>query len=404
MNPEDLLADALHDRVERTDYPSTPLSTVAGRAGAIRARRRRTTALAAAAAVAVVVVPGAVWLGRSPDGSPQPGQSLSSGPSTDPTAPTVAGPLPLAALPLGQKPGIDYLVGDTYVTMDGRRTTDPALRRANAATPVRGGLLFAVPEKASPDIARLWLRSQGSDQNLGCGSKHFAMSTDGTRTAYWVMDSCTAGSAGKLYDGLDNTMAEGGAGSVPTSAGEVIDPVGIQPGSVVVNAWRGQRPTPELIDAYTGNATPLSALRLVTGSDENHRVVSGEIAGNPLESAVVDVRTGAVLWRTGWQLGQFSPDGKYVIGLQSGDGSPDSYAIFDAVTGERIRELPHWDLPGWIRQVAWEVDDTVLAVADGPDGEAIIRFDLRGSLSRATPIGPPTESVQIGGYRLATRP
>jgi len=47
MNPEDLLSDALHDRVERTDYPSTPLSTVAGRAGAIRARRRRTTFLAA---------------------------------------------------------------------------------------------------------------------------------------------------------------------------------------------------------------------------------------------------------------------------------------------------------------------------------------------------------------------
>ena len=35
MNPEDLLTDTLHDRVERTDYPSTPLSTVAGRAGAI---------------------------------------------------------------------------------------------------------------------------------------------------------------------------------------------------------------------------------------------------------------------------------------------------------------------------------------------------------------------------------
>jgi hypothetical protein len=403
MNHEDLLTDTLHDRVERTDYPSTPLAAVAGRAGAIRARRRRTTALAAAAAVAVVVVPGAVWLGRSPDASPRPGQTLSSGPTSSPTRSQVA-PGDLASLPLGAKPGIDYLADDTYVAMDGRRTTDPALRLANAATPVRGGLLFAVPAKTSPDVARLWLRSQGNDQSLGCGSKHFAMSTDGTQTAYWVMDSCTAGSAGKLYDGLDNTMAEGGAGSVPTPTGEVIDPVGIQSGSVVVNSWRGQHPTPELIDAYTGNATPLSALRLVTGSDENNRVVSGEIAGNPLESAVVDARTGAVLWRTGWQLGQFSDDGKYVIGMQSGDGSPDSYSIFDAVTGERIRDLPHWGLPGWIRQVAWDFDDTVLAVADGSDGEAIIRFDLRGRLSRATPIGPPTESVQIGGYRLATRP
>jgi hypothetical protein len=401
MKPEDLLTDTLRDRVERTDYASTPLSTVAGRAGAIRARRRRTTALAAAAAVAVVVVPGAIWLGRSPDGTAQPGRTLSSGPTSQPTAER-SDLLSLDALPEGAKPGIDYIVGDTYVDMNGRRTSDPALRLATIATPVRDGLLYAVPEKSSPDIARLWLRSQGNDQNLGCGSKHFAMSTDGTQTAYWVMDSCTPGSAGKLYDGVDNTMGEAGASAVPTPAGEVIDPVGIQPGSVVVNAWHSQHPTPELIDAYTGKATPLSALRLVTGSDENNRVVSGEIAGNRFESAVVDARTGVVLWRTGWQLGQFSDDGKYVIGMQSGDGFPDSYTIFDAATGARVRDLPHWGLPGWISQLAWDFDDTLLAVASEGKQEAIVRFDLDGRASLATP--PRGVIDGSHAYRLATRP
>jgi hypothetical protein len=399
MNPEDLLTDALHDRVERTDYPGTPLSTIADRAGAIRARRRRTTALAAAAAVAVVTVPGALWLGRSPDGSAQPGGTLSSGPTTQPTAHS-SDPLVLAALPLGEKPGIDYLVDDTYVDMLGGRTTDPALRTAITATPVRGGLLFAVRE-TPPTDARLWLHSQGNDQQLGCGSDRFAMSTDGVESAYWLADSCPVRgtTAGALYSGVNNTMGESGPGHVATPAGDQVAPVGFVRQGVVVNMVHGRDEAVRVLDT-SGDASPLTALALAGGSDQNNDVVSGQLASDSATGALVDASTGGVIWRApGWALGQFSDDGKYVAAEQL--PNPGVYAILDATTGAEVARLDPIGEHVSIQQVAWDFDDTLLAVASDGQQEAIVRFDLQGHATRATATKPATNGSDV--YRLATR-
>lgn len=403
MTTEDLLTRSLREVTEHTDYPATSLTTVAGRARAVRGRRRRTTALAAAAAAAAIVAPGAFWLNRPPDSSSGPTVTSTTTPSPTVSAGTAAS---LTDVPFGRKPGIDYLDGDAYVDMNGGRTQDPALTTATAATPVRDGLLFALPGD-TPDRADLWIHTTSGDHRLGCGRNRFAMSDDGVVSAYWVMDACSPDSAGKLYDGVDNTMGEGGPGFVRTPAGVVIDPVGVQTEAVVVNAWHGQDPTAELIDIGTGRATPLSALRLVSGSDENNRVVSGELAGQPAgqvgESAVVDATTGSVEWRTGWQLGQFSTDGRYVVGLRSGSGSADSYAVFDAVTGLKVADLPTWG-SGWVSQVAWDFDDTLLAVVDDGSGRtAIVRFGLNGDVTRATPVREQTSSSN-DVFRLATRP
>ena len=403
MTTEDLLTRSLREVTEQTDYPTTSLATVARRARAVRGRRRRTTALAAAAATAAIVAPGAMWLNRSPDSSSEPTVTSTTTPSPSVSADTSAS---LTEVPFGRKPGIDYLDGDVYVGMNGGRIQDQALTTATAATPVRDGLLFALPG-VTPDRTDLWVHTPSGDHRLGCGRNRFAMSDDGVQTAYWVMDSCTVGSAGTLYDGVDNTMGEGGPGSVPTTAGDVIEPVGIQPGSVVVNAWHGEEPTAELIDATTGAASPLSALRVVSGSDENNQVVSGELAGQPTgqvgESAVVDARTGKVRWRTDWQLGQFSADGTYVVGLRSGGGSSDSTAVFDAATGLKVADLPAW-APGWVTQIAWDFDDTLLAVVnDGSDHTAIVRFGVDGHVTRATPVRQQ-ENASIEVFRIATRP
>ncbi|HEY2879401.1 hypothetical protein [Nocardioides sp.] len=399
MTTEDLLTRSLHEVTEHTDYQTTPLATVVRRAGIVRGRRRRTTALAAAAVAAVAVTPTAVWLNHSPD--------TSSGPTTT-LSPTVSSgsATSLTDVPFGHAPGIDYLDGNTYLDMNGGRIKDPALTTATAATPVRDGLLFALPGE-TPDRADLWIHTTNGDQRLGCGRNRFAISDDGVVSAYWVTDSCNPDSAGKLYDGVNNTMGEGGPGFVRTPAGVMIDPVGIQTEAVVVNAWHGQDPTAELIDIGTGRATPLSALRIVTGSDENNHVVSGEIAGQPAgqvgESAVVDATTGSVRWRTDWQLGQFSADGKYVVGLRSGEGSTDSYAVFDAVTGQKVADFPTWS-SGWITQVAWDLDDTLLAVVnDGSDRTAIVRFGRNGLVTRATPVRQK-KYASVDVFRLATRP
>jgi hypothetical protein len=404
MKPEDLLTDTLRDRVERTDYPSTPLSTVAGRAGAIRARRRRTTALAAAAAVAVVVVPGAIWLGRSPDGTAQPGQTLSSGPTSQPTA-QGSDLLGLDALPEGAKPGIDYIVGDTYVTMNGDRISSPAFGTAGTATPVRGGILTATaPGQMGPfTLSHVALVVDGAAQPLGCGAASFAMSADGVQSAYWLADSCTPGGAGRLYSGVNNTMGDSGPAHTATPSGAIDVPAGIVQQGVVVNdvgGDRGDGPNPLLI-GWDGTTTPLDQLRLVGGSDENNDVVSGVLASESHTGAVVEVSTGAVRWRApGWQLGQFSNDGKYVL-AQRLDASA-GYAVFDAVTGNQIVQLDPLGDNVLISQLAWDFDDTLLAVASDGKQEAIVRFDLDGRASLATP--PRGVIDGSHAYRLATRP
>jgi hypothetical protein len=343
MNPEDLLKNALHDRVERTDYPSTPLSAVAGRAGAIRARRRRTTLLAAAAAVGVVIVPGAIWLGHSPDSSPHPGQTTSSGPTSNPTEQTSVPPsIHLDALPLGEKPGIDYLAGDTYVTMHGDRTTSPAFGTAGTATPVRGGVLVAEARPAGRigvfRLSHLALVVNGTAQPLGCGSERFAMSTDGVESAYWLMDSCTAGSAGKLYSGVNNTMGESGGGNVATPSGSVYEPIGILRQGTVVDVTRAKAEHAAIVDS-SGSTSPIAALAYAGGSDENNDVVSGQLAGNPDTGAIVDAPSGAVKVRVpGWVLGQFSLDGKYILGAQRAGGCGGTSTPFS--TPARETRLP----------------------------------------------------------------
>jgi hypothetical protein len=404
MNPEDLLTDALHHRVERTDYPSTPLSTVAGRAGAIRVRRRRTTVLAAAAAVGVVVVPGAVWLRHTPGSSPQPGQTISSGPTSNPTEQTSVPPsVSLDALRLGHKPGIDYLVGDTYVTMNGDRITSPAFGTAGTATPVGGGILTAearpVGQQGSFRLSHVALVVNGTAQPLGCGTSRFAMSTDGVQSAYWLADSCTLGGGGKLYFGANNTMGESGPGYAATPTGAIDEPVGIVQQGVVVNDV-GNGPTPLLV-GWDGTTSRLRALVSAGGSDENNDVVSGQLAADSGTGAIVDAASGAVKVRVpGWRLGQFSDDGKYVLGYQPGDGiGTDNYAVFDAETGSQVVELPHLGMMVALGELSWDFDGTVLAVANGTGGSAIVRFDLQGNLTRATPVADTPN-----GYRLATRP
>jgi hypothetical protein len=400
MNPEDLLTDALRERVERTDYPSTPLSTVAGRAGAIRARRRRTTALAAAAAVGVVVVPGAVWLNHSPDRSPRPGQSLSSGPSSSPTGPTPPSTA-LADLPVGHKPGIDYLVGDTYVTMNGDRIKDPAFLRATTATPARGGVLAAVartggfPESAG--LTAIYLVTRQGHQLLGCGVDRFALSTDRTSSAYWLADTCRSGpKSGRLFSGANNTMGEAATGYVPTPAGSVYEPIGIVRQGTVVNVTHGGTEHAVIVDA-SGSGNPITALAYAGGANENTDVVAGQLASDPTTGAVVDASTGHVEWRATWTLGQFSPDGRYVIGIRRTDSvGGDEYAVLDAATGHRLVSFAG---PG---DPVWDTDDTLLSAVWTTDGAAIVRTDFHGHQTLATPI---VHGTSYGaGYRFATRP
>jgi hypothetical protein len=396
MNPEDLLAETLRERTERTDYPSTRVSSVAARAGRIRARRRRTTVLAAAAAVAAIAVPGAVWLGRSPESSPQPSHELSSGPTSSTTQqPTQPPTVQLGSLSTGAKPGIDYLMGDTYVAMGGGSTTSPAFAHAVSAALGRGGILVASP-RAGSQLSDVSLVAGQQAQALGCGSSRFAITADRVESAYWLADSCVDPSGGgKLYAGPNNTMGGSGPGGTGLPNSGPVVPIGFVEQGLVVNA----RPTsgPEVLVVGTGPA--IATLSVAGGADENNDVVSGQLASDPAVGAVVSAANQRSLWqKPGWVLGQFSTDGRYVLGHHPGDGS-DQYAIFDASKGTEVATL---GATGHLDQVAWDQQDSVLAVVTDGAHQAIVRFDLRGRPTLATPIRHVTASEL--GYRLATRP
>ena len=407
MTTEDLLTRSLHEVTEQTHYPATPLATVTRRAGAVRGRRRRTTALAAAAAVAVVVAPAAFWLNRSPDSSSEPTVSptTSSSPTTSPLLPTG-----LADLPLGHKPGIDYLDDDTYVGMGGGNVTEPLLRKVTAVALTRGGLVVALrstlPNGALGDLQLL--TDQG-DHGPGCGANRFAISADRVETAYWVMDSCTTGSAGKLYSGVNNTMGESGPSYVATPAGRVAQPVGFVRQGVVVNLTMANGDAKEVwVYGPLGGPTQVPGLSSAGGTDQSDDLVAGQVAGEPGTGIIVHASTGVPVSHVpSWTLGQFSPDGKYVLGYQPGDGlGADRYAVFDVATGRQVTKLGPFGPGGLgIRQIAWDADDTVLAVAqDGRSSDdAIVRCDLHGHATLATepkPAADPSFPV----YRLATRP
>lgn len=406
MTAEDLLTRSLREVTERTDYPSTPLETVAVRARTLRARRRRTATLAAAAAVAALAVPGAVWLNHSPSTSPSPGPSheLSSGP-TQSTSPLIH----MESLSMGRPPGVDYADDDTYVDTNGGHTSSGAVRKAKSVTPVRGGLLVALPTNLPDDrIGTLDLLTDHGDQGLGCGANRFAMSADGVESAYWVMDSCTTGSAGKLYTGANNTRGETGPSHVATPAGRVVQPVGFVSQGVVANLT-----TPnggyQGVWVYGDQGAParVDGLATVGGVDQEHGLVAGQAAGDTATGMIVHAPTGPVVgYYPHWILGQFSPDGKYVLGFQPRKGmEPDGRAILDVATGTKVASLGAGTFASQLLQPTWESDTSVLAVAQDWDSrrDAIVRFDLHGHATLAT---EPTREADraFPVYRLATRP
>jgi hypothetical protein len=407
MTAEDLLTRSLREVTEKTDYPSTPVETVVRRAGAVRARRRRTRALAAAAAVAAVAVPGAVWWNHSPGTSLQPTVSPSS--SSSPTS-SPSGPTALAELPFGHKPGIDYLDGATYVGMGGGNVTEPLLKKVTSVALTRGGLVVALRSTLPDDtIGDLQLLTDQGDQGPGCGANRFAISADRVETAYWVMDSCTTGSGGRLYSGVNNTMGESGPSYVATPASRVVQPIGFVSEGVVANLTMPNGAKEVWVYGPQGGRTQVPGLGSAGGADQSRGRVSGQAAGDPSTGMIVeDISKGGrvVGYYPNWILGQFSPDGNYVLGYAPGDGiGTDQYAVFDVGSGRRVTELDYHAFTWSLRQLSWDVDDTVLAVAADKDSrkDAIVRFDLHGHATLATaPKLSADPSFPV--YRLATRP
>jgi hypothetical protein len=82
-----------------------------------------------------------------------------------------------------------------------------------------------------------------------------------------------------------------------------------------------------------------------------------------------------------WELGRFSPDGRYLVGYSLEDGrGPRTLVLLDARTGSVVREyVARGRTEVFVRQAVWESDDTVLATVWDTDHWVVLRLGADGS-------------------------
>jgi hypothetical protein len=385
--PEELLIEALHERVDHRDLPATPMRDVVTTARRLQRHRRIRTGVVAAAVVAVLATPFVIDAAHRSGTGPRPADR----PSTY-WSPTDADPrVLLSNVALGDPPAVPWFDGSDYVAADGTRTTLP-VDQIGSATPYRGGFLVS----AYGDYHLTLLDSHLQEVWRRCASPGLAVSQDGLRTAY-PTGNCGL-SAGTLHhgptDGSDEQIARFPSG------GQV--PVGFLGDAVVVSAYGGVPPA--LVDA-DGTTTTIDRLRYVGGVDDRHGLVSGQLAsGGDLRptAAVVDPRTGVVKWRAPhWSLKAFSPDGSMVVGARTDEGGS-GVAIFDAETG---KQLHGFALPRHFAftQVAWEDDEHLVMATTQLHTQALLRTTLDGAIQRASDVAP-YDADEGAGVRFGLAP
>jgi len=116
-------------------------------------------------------------------------------------------------------------------------------------------------------------------------------------------------------------------------------------------------------------------------------MVSADAAG---ACSAVTRPGGARRWRTcDWQLGGFSPDGRFVLGYPLGDGGgPRGVAVLDVRNGDVVREfLPRGAADVFVHQAVWETTGSVLATVWDVDHWSVLRLGLDGSRAAVPVVG-----------------
>lgn len=386
-------ADALHD---------TPLDLldVRGRASTIRRRRQAGVGLAAAAAVAAVVLP----LSLLPTG----GSDRVEDPQPVDTPTPIEEPVPLdpRSAPEGAAPRVPY------VEIDAKRLVTPSPAGAHdlpeafpQVVPYRDGWIALTTDTPSQTGTRVVVLDGGFREVEGTGmATGIAVRDDGERVAWveytgsgWRLVNASTSGVETITSDVTTAGPEG-----PSAA------VGFLPGDqVVVESTdpRTYRSSYRVVGPDRTTTATFGGFNHVVSSSPVTGLVAGqtEFTGDGSCSGVMDPLSPArdLVWETcDHELGAFSPDGTYVVGLapySDGMGSP-SLAILDATTGEPVVDFVSGRTARSAAQVAdvvWEDATTLLATVTQGADQYVVRATIDGRLEVVAGPQPSEMSMEF---------
>lgn len=398
------LGETLHRRADALHDTPLDLMDVRGRATTIRRRRHAAVGLAAAAAVAAVVLP----LSLLPTGGgdrvvdPQPAETVT--PIGEPV------PLDPRSAPEGPAALVPYTVLDTAQLVTPTGTYDLPEAYPQVA-PYRDGWVALTTDTPGLTGTRVTiLDSEFTEIGRTEVATSIAVRDGGDRVA-WVEHT---------GDGwtLVNAPTSGGEPTrtdVNTSGEEArTTAVGFLPGDQVVVETTDPQTSESSYRVVAPDRTTTAqfgGFNHVVSSSPVTGLVAGqtEFTGDGSCSGVMDPLSAdrRLVWETcEHELGAFSPDGTYVVGLapySDGLGSP-SVGILDAATGEPVVDFVSGRTARsavQVGDVVWEDATTLLAtVTQGPE-QYVVRATIDGRVERVAGPHPAEMSTE---YRFATHP
>ncbi len=395
MSDHDPVGQALRDRADRLgDTSPLTLDDVKGKARGIRRRRMAVSGLAAAAVLAVAVPAGVAISDRA---TSRPDSSPAASPSTTPTTGTSPTPGPSTQATRrvtlatdgeagSYEPGIPYLYDGAINLPDGSQV--PVDAGYTGVAPLGDGWVATRHDEGGNAFVD-FLDADGKVTGSKPSTGSLAVSADGTVVSYATPD-------GQLMvvtpDAAPMPLADPSA--LP---GGILTPAAvIGSGSCVENAAGGGCTV--LFDREDGSERggysvtshgAVSLLLLSIGGLSPDGSVSGLVSIDNVDngscSAVLGP-DGEDAWQTcDYTLGQFSADGRYVIGHPAyqdgiGDGS---VAILDARSGDVLAEFQNSEEhQSFINDVVWDQDDTLLATVFEKGAWSLMRMSPDGELGR----------------------
>ncbi len=388
------LTRQLHDQVDGLQGAPLTLDSVRGKARSIRRTRRAVAGGAAVAAVLAVVVPLGLSLDSRPD-SGRPPVTNTPTEAVDPT-PRADGTFPLTLdVAEGDVPASGYLVRDdrSFVSPDGVRQLPGRFLQLRRYP---GGWIGLREEPAAggdPQVVTMDANFQELSAVPANGG--LVSNSDGSRMA-WVEKIGNEGDWTVVNASLDG----GGQLRTPTSPDTAA--VGFLADDTVATAYTLDSGEVSFSEASTAGefdsrvlngSDTLSRYQAVRGTSTAAGLVAGqtEFNGDSTCSQVRDTAAEQVVFETcDYLLGEFSPDGRWLIGYASYSdyGSP-LLAILDAATGLPVVEFSSDRSPdrsATVQSAVWDDDDTLVALVEESGEQAVLRAESNGALSRVSDV------------------